>query len=226
MNIQVNVLPTEKEATAPRITASTTNQVNNDDQQCCPPPDVAALLRDLFTLRQEATWRMLRRRGLQREKQPTEAEDQENQQRILSDDGSLLWRCPVDVLLGGERPLAAAAFTRQDRRRGGGGVPRVPRRTTGATATANAAAGLHQAPGGSTDGDNVRVCSHPAPGCDELERRSAYDRMSNVALGGSGLAIGYFEASAQLSERQGSRLHLLQSQPLVPDAAAQGTVHR
>lgn len=211
---QFNVLPTKKEATAPGTMALPEATLRllralltHDAQQ----NSLAAGTTSKRRIRRPRNSHVLdrRRQGPVGGGSPALGEAEE-QQQFLS--GPVLRRCPLDVLLGGVRgePQSPGVCGRGGR---GEGLSGVPGQDFDAAPTGDAAAVCQRQPAA---GDEQCVCVGAAPGGDELVRGLGSARLSHVALVGSGLENGRTEADTQLSERQGSRLHLLQSLPLVP----------
>lgn len=214
----LNVLPTKKEATPAGTMAIPAAQTAL----------LAAvrLLRALLTehrRHQSAGTRVLDRRRKQRaatvlrgHHQGAESGDDEERvpQRILSGGQLLRRRCPVHVLVhvGGQRQQQPDLCGRGV---GGEGVSRIPGQSPGPAATGDVAGECCK---GSGQQHQQCLCADPAAGGDELERGPARDCVSHVALDGFGHADGFIEARSQLPEWSRSRVHLLQSQPLVPGA--------
>lgn len=142
------------------------------------------------------------------------ADQQERRRRTVQSDGSLLRGCPVDVFVG----VIAVRQQQPDlcgRRGGGEGLSCIPGQNPGPATTGDLAGECHCQRARWTDEQQQCLCPHSPPGGDALERGSSCDRVQDLALDGLGHASGCPEASAQLPQRQGSRVHLLQPQPLV-----------
>lgn len=228
---QLNVLPTKKEAIATGIMAIPTGQTTLVTAVAALRLLRATLLsegtsntRVLDRRRREPRSAVLSRsRGLrgpdtdQGAMSTPAAEGQEEQRRkgrILSD-GSLLRRCPVDVLVGvcGWTDVGGRQSDLCGRGGRGKGLSRLPGQNPRPATTGDVAGGGDR----SVTGQCMRVDA--ASGGSELERGSACDRLSHVAMDRLGHANGCPEADAELSEWQGPSLHLLQSEPLVSGTA-------
>lgn len=152
--------------------------------------------------------------------------------RCLLSDGPLLRRQPVvDVLLrnglrrqrasgsgSGPTPSATPSPDVRGRRDRAEGVPRIPGQGSGPAAIRDAAGECCPR---KDDGcpAAAALCVDTAPGGRELDGGSARDRVSNVALGRPESTQGRAETHPELSERPGPRVHVLQSEPLVPGAS-------